>query len=146
MSSRRLDTICALVTGVQTWALPIYALLDGALRGPAVKSLASWIPDQLRAKDRHPMMMVVATRAMLPLALVVGIYIFLRGHNQPGGGFIAGLVVGLPFLMQYMASGFGWAERRLRFDYPALLGWGVRSEERRVGEECASPGGSRWAA
>src|SRR3546814_5648482 len=73
-------------------ALAIYALLGGALRGPAVKSLASWIPDQLRAKDRHPMMMVVATRAMLPLALVVGIYIFLRGHNQPGGGFIAGLV------------------------------------------------------
>src|SRR3546814_7331618 len=34
-------------------ALAIYALLDGALRGPAVKSLASWIPDQLRAKDRH---------------------------------------------------------------------------------------------
>src|SRR3546814_15339538 len=71
------------------------------------------------------MMMVVATRAMLPLALVVGIYIFLRGHNQPGGGFIAGLVVGLAFLMQYMASGFGWAERRLRFDYHALIGWGV---------------------
>src|SRR3546814_17273710 len=69
--------------------------------------------------------MVVATRAMLPLALVVGIYIFLRGHNQPGGGFIAGLVVGLAFLMQYMASGFGWAERRLRFNYHALIGWGV---------------------
>src|SRR3546814_11319984 len=64
-------------------------------------------------------------RSMLPLALVVGIYIFLRGHNQPGGGFIAGLVVGLAFLMQYMASGFGWAERRLRFDYHALIGWGV---------------------
>src|SRR3546814_15050428 len=27
--------------------------------------------------------------------------------------------------MQYMASGFGWAERRLRFDYHALIGWGV---------------------
>src|SRR3546814_8995985 len=48
-----------------------------------------------------------------------------RSHSQPGGGFIADLVVGLAFLMQYMASGFGWAERRLRFDYHALIGWGV---------------------
>src|SRR3546814_18668276 len=27
--------------------------------------------------------------------------------------------------MQYMASGFGWAERRMKFDYHALIGWGV---------------------
>src|SRR3546814_8752851 len=86
--------------------------------------ISDWSSD-VCSSDLHPMMMVVATRAMLPLALVVGIYIFLRGHNQPGGGFIAGLVVGLAFLMQYMASGFGWAERRLRFDYHALIGWGV---------------------
>src|SRR3546814_18618471 len=70
-------------------------------------------------------MKVVATLVLQPLALVVGIYIFLRGHNQPGGGFIAGLVVAIAFLMQYMASGFGWAERRMKFDYHALIGWGV---------------------
>ena len=106
-------------------ALAIYALLDGALHGPAAKSLSSWIPDQERAKDRHPLMMVVATRVMLPLSLVVGVYIFLRGHNEPGGGFIAGLVVAIAFLMQYMASGFGWAERRMKIDYHALIAWGV---------------------
>jgi multicomponent K+:H+ antiporter subunit A len=106
-------------------ALAIYALLDGALHGPAAKRLNSWIADQDRAKDRHPLMMVVATRVMLPLSLVVGIYIFLRGHNEPGGGFIAGLVVAIAFLMQYMASGFGWAERRMRFDYHAIIAWGV---------------------
>ena len=48
-------------------ALAIYALLDGALHGPAAKRLSSWIPDQERAKDRHPLMMVVATRVMLPI-------------------------------------------------------------------------------
>jgi len=106
-------------------ALAIYALLDGALHGPAAKRLNSWIPDQERARDRHPLMMVVATRVMLPLSLVVGIYIFLRGHNEPGGGFIAGLVVAIAFLMQYMASGFGWAERRMRVDYHAIIAWGV---------------------
>ncbi|NIA67140.1 monovalent cation/H+ antiporter subunit A [Pelagibius litoralis] len=106
-------------------ALAIYALLDGALHGPAARRLNSWIPDQERAKDRHPLMMVVATRVMLPLALVVGIFIFLRGHNEPGGGFIAGLVVSIAFLMQYMASGFGWAERRMKIDYHAMIAWGV---------------------
>ncbi|HMA15178.1 MAG TPA: monovalent cation/H+ antiporter subunit A [Kiloniellaceae bacterium] len=106
-------------------ALAIYALLDGALRGPAMRRLASWVPDQARARDRHPMMMVVATRVMLPFALAVGVYILLRGHNQPGGGFIAGLIVAVAFLMQYMGSGFGWTARRLSFDYHALIGWGV---------------------
>ena len=97
--------------------LIVFALLDGALRGPAARRLANWVPDMLRAGDQHPVMMVVMTRLILPLALMVGVYIFLRGHNQPGGGFIAGLVVSIALLMQYMASGFSWAEARLRFDY-----------------------------
>ena len=45
----------------------------------------------------------------LPISLVVGLYIFLRGHNAPGGGFIAGLIVSVALVMQYMASGFAWA-------------------------------------
>ena len=56
--------------------------------------------------DAHPFLLVVATRALLPLALVVGVYIFLRGHNQPGGGFIAGLIVAIALLMQAIASGY----------------------------------------
>ena len=51
-------------------------------------------------------MLVVVTRALLPLALTVGVYILLRGHNMPGGGFIAGLVIGVALIMQYMASGY----------------------------------------
>ena len=105
--------------------LIVFALLDGALRGPAARRLANWVPDMLRAGDQHPLMLVVITRLALPLALMVGVYIFLRGHNQPGGGFIAGLVVSIALLMQYMASGFAWAEARLRFDYHLLIGIGV---------------------
>ncbi|KAB2924250.1 MAG: monovalent cation/H+ antiporter subunit A [Dechloromonas sp.] len=103
----------------------IFALLDGALQGEVGRKLAAWVPDQKRAKDRHPLMLVVATRVMLPLALMVGAYIFLRGHNLPGGGFIAGLVVSVALIMQYMASGFGWAAQRMRVDYHALIGFGV---------------------
>ncbi len=106
-------------------ALAIFALLDGALRGTVARKLDAWVPDQRRSSDRHPMMLVVATRVMLPLALMVGAFIFLRGHNVPGGGFIAGLVVAIALIVQYMASGFGWAAQRMRVDYHALIGIGV---------------------
>lgn len=106
-------------------ALAIYALLDGALQGAVGRKLAAWVPDQKRSGDRHPLLLVVATRVMLPLALMVGAYIFLRGHNVPGGGFIAALVVAIALIMQYMASGFGWAAQRMKVDYHALIGLGV---------------------
>ena len=106
-------------------ALAIYALLDGALVGRVGRRLSAWSPDLPQSADRHPMIMVVATRVMLPLAMLVGAYIFLRGHNQPGGGFIAGLVVSIALVMQYMASGFGWAAHRVKVNYHAMIGAGV---------------------
>ena len=45
--------------------------------------------------------------------------------QQPGGGFIAGLVIGVALIMQYMASGYAWAEQQMRIDYHALIGVGV---------------------
>ena len=106
-------------------ALTIYALLDGALHGRTARRLGAWTPDLPVSVDRHPIIMVVATRVMLPLALLVGAYIFLRGHNQPGGGFIAALVVSIALIMQYMASGFGWAAQRVKVNYHAMIGVGV---------------------
>ncbi len=107
-------------------ALVIFALTEALLRaGPANDRLTGWIPDARRAGDRHPLMLVVATRMILPIALMVGVYIFLRGHNQPGGGFIAGLVVAIALVMQYMASGFAWTQARQKIDYHALIAAGV---------------------
>ncbi len=106
-------------------ALIIYALLDGATRGSVGQKLACWIPDQKRSADRHPMMLIVATRVLLPLALMVGAFIFLRGHNLPGGGFIAGLVVAIALILQYMASGYDWAAQRMKADYHAMIGIGI---------------------
>ncbi len=106
-------------------ALLIYALTETLLSGPARARLLNRTPDQPRAGDMHPTMMVVLTRVLMPVVLMVGFYIFLRGHNEPGGGFISGLVVSIGVVMQYMASGFGWTSARLRYPYHGVIGAGV---------------------
>ena len=67
----------------------------------------------------------LVARLLLPLALAVSVYLFLRGHNLPGGGFIAGLVLAMPMLMQYVLSGTEYVEQRLGFDYPRMIGLGL---------------------
>ncbi|MEE7566627.1 monovalent cation/H+ antiporter subunit A, partial [Xanthomonas sp. Kuri4-3] len=62
---------------------------------------------------------------MFPLTLTVSIFLFLRGHNAPGGGFIAGLVLAVPLLMQYVIQGTASVESRFGFDYIRLIGTGL---------------------
>ncbi|MBM9593720.1 monovalent cation/H+ antiporter subunit A [Roseitranquillus sediminis] len=106
-------------------ALVIYALTEALLSSPVRARLLAWTDESPDAGDAHPMMMVVVTRVMLPVVLMVGVYILLRGHNDPGGGFIAGLIVAIAVVMQYMASGFAWAEARQRYPYHGAIGAGV---------------------
>lgn len=107
-------------------ALLIYALADQLLNpGPANDRLRGLFPLKDRAGDRHPLVMVMATRFLLPVALMIGVFIFLRGHNLPGGGFVAGLVTAIAIVMQYMASGLGWTEARQRIDHHALIAAGI---------------------
>ncbi|MEO1556813.1 MAG: monovalent cation/H+ antiporter subunit A [Pseudomonadota bacterium] len=106
-------------------AVLIYALTESLLNGPVRARLLNRKHTMARAGGMHPMMMVVMTRVIMPVVLMVGFYIFLRGHNEPGGGFIAGLVVSIAVVMQYMASGFAWASDRLRYPYHGVIGAGV---------------------
>ncbi|MFA5580393.1 MAG: monovalent cation/H+ antiporter subunit A [Paracoccaceae bacterium] len=105
--------------------LIIFALSQAVVGSSAGRWLDQWRPEQALAGDRHPVMMIVATQALMPIALLVGVYIFLRGHNEPGGGFISGLIVAIAVLMQYMASGFDWAVARQRFQYHTFIALGV---------------------
>jgi multicomponent K+:H+ antiporter subunit A len=105
-------------------AVAIFALLDLPLRGAAARRLVA-LRHPERSRDAHPLLLVVATRLLLPIAITVAIYIFLRGHNAPGGGFIAGLIVAIALIMQYIASGYGWAAQRARIDAQTLIGGGV---------------------
>ena len=75
--------------------------------------------------ERFDALLGFAARVLLPFAIVVSVYVFLRGHNQPGGGFIAGLVTAVALVMQYMALGREDAERRLGANYVRLVGAGI---------------------
>lgn len=57
---------------------------------------------------------------LLPLIMAVAIYIFMRGHNLPGGGFIAGLILASALIAQYMLGGTLWMEQHFRL---RLLYW-----------------------
>jgi len=70
-------------------------------------------------------MFAVAARLLLPFTLLVAIYLFLRGHNQPGGGFLAGLVVAIALIMQYMGEGLQRTLTRIRINFRVLLGSGL---------------------
>jgi multicomponent K+:H+ antiporter subunit A len=94
----------------------IYALLAGFV--PAQR------PRPPTSEPRSQFLPLVA-RLLLPLAVLVSLYLFLRGHNEPGGGFIAGLVLALALILQYVANGQRWIEQRLRTDFRAWIGAGL---------------------
>lgn len=77
------------------------------------------------SQDHYPPILMVLARILLPLALMVSFYIFLRGHNLPGGGFIAGLVTSVALILQYVASGSGWVQQRLDWQYRSVAVGGV---------------------
>lgn len=74
---------------------------------------------------RHPPLLSMMARMILPLALMVSVFIFLRGHNAPGGGFIAGLITSIALILQYVASGVGFIRERFQFNYPNWVAGGV---------------------
>jgi multicomponent Na+:H+ antiporter subunit B len=57
-----------------------------------------------------------ATRYMFPPLLVFSIYLLLRGHHYPGGGFVGGLFAGSSFALYALAFDVDAARKLLRFD------------------------------
>ena len=88
--------VLALLQGLRVRRPAADASQPGAAPGGAART---W---SFRAQ---PLLLQRAARLVLPLALVVSVYIFWRGHNLPGGGFIAGLVTAVALVLQYMSLG-----------------------------------------
>ena len=66
-----------------------------------------------------------ATRVLMPILLLFAVFLLLRGHNQPGGGFVGGLVVASSFVLYSIAFGVDAARRALLVTPATLLGAGL---------------------
>ncbi|CDI02594.1 pH adaptation potassium efflux system transmembrane protein [Candidatus Competibacter denitrificans Run_A_D11] len=109
------------ITVLALAALGIYALLEGLrLDGPVDDPKG-----QPWDADVHPAIMAALARLLLPLALLVSAFIFLRGHNLPGGGFIAGLLTAAALIVQYLANGIAWGQERLPWNAQRFIGVGL---------------------
>src|SRR5690606_23625358 len=67
----------------------------------------------------------VIMQSMFPVIIALAIYLFLRGHDLPGGGFAAGVTMAIGFLLQYLAGGTRWVEERLRILPVRWIGFGL---------------------
>lgn len=67
----------------------------------------------------------ITTRLLVPILLLFSIFMLLRGHNLPGGGFVGGLVAGSAFVLYALAVGVDGAREVLRVEPRTLLGTGM---------------------
>lgn len=112
---RAFDTL-AEITVLATAALGVRALLRVAADG---------------RHDHAPMTPVdspifrTAARLLMPLLLVFAVFLLLRGHDEPGGGFVAGLVAAAAFALYALAFGVTRARHALLVRPMTLLGTGL---------------------
>ncbi len=64
-------------------------------------------------------------RGMLPLLIILSVFMLLRGHNEPGGGFIGGLLAASAIILQIVADGPEAARRAIPINYLLLAAFGV---------------------
>lgn len=64
-------------------------------------------------------------RFLLPLMLMFSLFLFLRGHNEPGGGFVAGLVAAGGYILYAMAYGVGEMRELLKMDPRSFIPLGL---------------------
>lgn len=71
------------------------------------------------------LILTTGTRYLLPLLIMFALFLLLRGHNEPGGGFVGGLVTASALTLYAMAAGVKEARRVVRIDTFRLVGLGL---------------------
>jgi multisubunit Na+/H+ antiporter MnhB subunit len=128
---RSFDTLGE-ITVLAIVALTVYALLRRFRPAPESASIppgSSVIPgrpgqpaDPGRAgQQRLSAGAGIYLRLLLPFMGVIAVYFFMRGHNLPGGGFVAGLIFAVAILVQYMLAGTTWVESHMASAFAPLV-------------------------
>ncbi len=69
--------------------------------------------------------LTTATRYLIPLMLIFSFFLLLRGHNEPGGGFVGGLVAAAAYSLYAIANGVDKANKLLGADPLKLIAAGL---------------------
>jgi multicomponent K+:H+ antiporter subunit A len=122
-------------------ALTVFALLRRFR--PAAESINAPMRQRQSAQDANPprpgadqpgadqsltdylMIPGLIIQLMCPVILLFAMHLFLRGHDLPGGGFVAGITVSVALILLYMARGARWVESKLRVRPLRWIGAGL---------------------
>lgn len=125
------------ITVLGVVALVVYALLrrfrpaPGSIENPpqqdsSTASGSDWpLADVEDKATGYFFIPSVIMRMVFPIIALIAIYFMMRGHNLPGGGFVGGLIMSVAMILQYMAGGTTWVEKRLNLHSQALIGTGL---------------------
>lgn len=123
------------ITVLSIVALSVYALLRRFRPAPESANIpvqqtsgADYVGTQAAAEQANQGYLLVPgvyLRILFPIISLVAIYFFLRGHNLPGGGFVAGLIFSAGIILQYMLAGTVWVEAQLRIQPHRYIGIGL---------------------
>ena len=67
----------------------------------------------------------IVTRFCFPIIFLFAIYLLLAGHNNPGGGFIAGVMTAAALALQYVVFGMREVQRFTPASYGRLVAFGL---------------------
>lgn len=73
----------------------------------------------------YSLILATAARGLMPLLLVFSVFVLLRGHNEPGGGFIGGLCAAAAFALYALAHDAAAVRRLLRVEPTRLMAAGL---------------------
>jgi multicomponent K+:H+ antiporter subunit A len=133
---RALDTLGE-ITVLAIVALAVFALLwrfrpaPESIGSPRRRDEVADAQDEARTRRRQT---VLADQLAIPGLLILlvapvialfALHLFLRGHNLPGGGFVAGITVTMMLIVLYMAGGARWVEARLEVAPVRWIGVGL---------------------
>ena len=71
------------------------------------------------------LILLTAIRYLVPVLMLFSLFLLTRGHNEPGGGFVGGLVAGAAFALYAIAHTVHQARLLLRFQPRTLIGIGL---------------------
>ncbi len=120
---RGLDTMGEIVV-LAVAAIGVYALLNLRPSAGSPQQLHPLVQEPV-VRVRESIILFEATRYLAPLMVLLSFYLLLRGHNEPGGGFVGGLLAAAAFALHVIASGVLYARRMLRVDPRTLMGVGL---------------------